>query len=60
MIVQGCRKKILMEIRCKIVESAKKRRKMKRWRITCPVMRRKNQIFLKFSFTFSKKLLRLA
>lgn len=29
MIVQGCKKKFLMEIRRKIVESAKKRRRIK-------------------------------
>lgn len=34
MIVQGCKKKFLMEIRCKIVGSAKKRREMKKRRIT--------------------------
>ena len=60
MIVQGCKKKFLMEIRWKIVETTKKYSEMKNGALHILVMRRRIQIFLKLSLTFSKKLLRLA
>ncbi len=60
MIVQGCKKKFLMEIRWKIGETTKKRRRIKKTVHSPEAMHRNDQIFLKLSLTFSKKLLRLA
>ena len=60
MIVQGCKKKFLMEIRWKIGETTKKHGEMQSGALHILVMHRRIQIFLKLSLTFSKKLLRLA
>ncbi len=60
MIVQGCKKKFLMEIRWKIVETTKKYSETGSGALHILVMHRRIHIFLKLSLTFSKKLLRLA